>query len=83
MLQRAQPIRVKRINVYKEPTFFDAIFPIVKPLMTEKMNQRVGFVLLNLIKLKVLKGGDPSRVIKTNFKSENCRLCLIAPVYER
>ncbi|XP_060557274.1 alpha-tocopherol transfer protein-like [Ruditapes philippinarum] len=41
MYQRAQPIRVKRINVYKEPTFFDAIFPIVKPLMTEKMNQRM------------------------------------------
>ncbi|XP_045191877.1 alpha-tocopherol transfer protein-like isoform X1 [Mercenaria mercenaria] len=39
--QRSQPVRVKRLNLYKQPSFFDTIFAIIKPLMSEKMRNRV------------------------------------------
>jgi len=41
-LQRGMPARMKGIHVYNEPSFFDLIFAMFSPFMSQKLLARVS-----------------------------------------
>lgn len=42
LLQHGMPVRVKSINIYNEPTFFDVMHSLITPFMSQKLRNRVS-----------------------------------------
>ena len=61
---------MKKLHIYREPHFFDALFQLFKPLMKQKMVDRVTAIAFLKRVCKELYVGRTCRFSKTKFMEQ-------------